>query len=94
MANTITLKATDGSTVQFVDEVIGSGAMKDVYFSPDKSYVVGFSAPRRMRMPRTACIISPAYTATRFSISRAATIGINSSAGLRSWWNGKGNSVW
>ena len=42
MANTITLKATDGSTVQFVDEVIGSGAMKDVYFSPDKSYVVGF----------------------------------------------------
>jgi hypothetical protein len=25
-----------------VDEVIGSGAMKDVYFSPDKSYVVCF----------------------------------------------------
>ena len=42
MAQTITLKASDGSTVQFVDEVIGSGAMKDVYFSPDKSYVVGF----------------------------------------------------
>lgn len=42
MAQTITLKASDGSTVQFVDEVIGSGAMKDVYFSPDKSYVIGF----------------------------------------------------
>ena len=42
MAQTITLKASDGSTVQFVDEIIGSGAMKDVYFSPDKSYVVGF----------------------------------------------------
>lgn len=42
MAKTITLKANDGSTVQFVDEVIGSGAVKDVYFSPDKSYVVGF----------------------------------------------------
>lgn len=42
MAQTITLKALDGSTVQFVDEIIGSGAMKDVYFSPDKSYVVGF----------------------------------------------------
>ena len=42
MANIVRLKALDGSTVEFVDEVIGSGAMKDVYFSPDKSYVVGF----------------------------------------------------
>ena len=42
MAKTITLTASDGSKVEFVDEVIGSGAMKDVYFSPDKSYVVGF----------------------------------------------------
>ena len=42
MANTIRLKATDGSTVEFVDEVIGSGAMKEVYFSPDRSYVIGF----------------------------------------------------
>jgi len=42
MAQTIRLTATDGSSVEFVDEVIGSGAMKDVYFSPDKSYVVGF----------------------------------------------------
>lgn len=39
---TVRLTATDGSTVEFVDEVIGSGAMKNVYFSPDKSYVVGF----------------------------------------------------
>ena len=42
MAQTIRLTATDGSSVEFVDEIIGSGAMKDVYFSPDKSYVVGF----------------------------------------------------
>jgi len=42
MAKTIRLTATDGTTVEFVDEVIGSGAMKDVYFSPDKTYVVGF----------------------------------------------------
>lgn len=42
MANIIKLKALDGSMVEFVDEMIGSGAMKDVYFSPDKSYVVGF----------------------------------------------------
>lgn len=38
----ITLKASDGSTVQYVDKIIGSGGMKDVYFSPDKSYVIGF----------------------------------------------------
>lgn len=42
MSKIIRLTATDGSPVEFVDEVIGSGAMKDVYFSPDKSYVVGF----------------------------------------------------
>ena len=42
MAKTIKLTANDGSTVEFVDEMIGSGAMKDVYFSPDKSYVVAF----------------------------------------------------
>lgn len=42
MAQTIKLTATDGTPVEFVDEVIGSGAMKDVYFGPDKSYVVGF----------------------------------------------------
>ena len=42
MANTIRITATDGTPVAFVDEIIGSGTMKDVYFSPDKSYVVAF----------------------------------------------------
>ncbi|MCQ2218119.1 MAG: kinase [Paludibacteraceae bacterium] len=42
MAQIIKLTATDGSKVEFVDEIKGQGAMKDVYFSPDKSYVVGF----------------------------------------------------
>lgn len=42
MANTIKIKATDGSTIEFVDKIIGAGGMKDVYFSPDKSYVVAF----------------------------------------------------
>ncbi len=42
MAQTIRIQATDGSQVEFVDEVIGQGGMKDVYFSPDKSYVVAF----------------------------------------------------
>ena len=38
----ITCQTADGQTIQFVDDIIGSGAMKDVYFSPDKSYVVAF----------------------------------------------------
>ena len=42
MANTIKITATDGSTVEYVDQIIGVGGMKDVYFSPDKSYVVAF----------------------------------------------------
>lgn len=42
MSETIKIKATDGSSVEFINEIIGSGGMKDVYFSPDKSYVVGF----------------------------------------------------
>lgn len=42
MKNIVSLKAADGSAVEFVNEIIGSGAMKDVYFSPDKSYVVAF----------------------------------------------------
>ncbi|MDR2033233.1 MAG: hypothetical protein LBP89_01150 [Helicobacteraceae bacterium] len=32
----------DGKNVEWEDKIIGSGAMKDVYFSPDRSYVVCF----------------------------------------------------
>lgn len=42
MAVTRKIKALDGSDVEFVEEIIGSGGMKDVYFSPDRSYVVAF----------------------------------------------------
>jgi serine/threonine protein kinase len=43
MSKTVTVKTAEGNTYQFVDD--GSpmqGGMKDVYFSPDKSYVVAF----------------------------------------------------
>jgi hypothetical protein len=43
MSKTITVKTAEGKTYQFVDD--GSpmqGGMKDVYFAPDKSYVVAF----------------------------------------------------
>ena len=42
MTKVISLTALDGSKVQYINEVIGSGAQKDVYFSPDRSYVVAF----------------------------------------------------
>lgn len=42
MRSIIRATTTDGKQVEFVDEIIGSGGMKDVYFSPDKSYVVAF----------------------------------------------------
>lgn len=44
---TVKIKATDGSPVEFVDTIIGAGGMKDVYFSPDKSYVVAFFRDRQ-----------------------------------------------
>ena len=40
--STIKLKATDGSDVMFDEKLIAQGGMKDIYFSPDHSYVVGF----------------------------------------------------
>ncbi|MDR2261602.1 MAG: kinase [Azoarcus sp.] len=42
MASIITLKASDGSQVQFVDERKASGGLKDVFFSPNRDYVVAF----------------------------------------------------
>jgi serine/threonine protein kinase len=40
--STVTLTTDSGRQIAFVDEVKASGAMKDIYFSPDRSYVVGF----------------------------------------------------
>jgi len=42
MTKIIQCQTLDGRPVAFFDEIIGSVAMKDVYFSPDKSYVVCF----------------------------------------------------
>lgn len=42
MAQVIEITGSDGAKIQFIDEVKASGAMKDVYFSPDRRYVVAF----------------------------------------------------
>lgn len=56
-----TVKATGESGKQwdYVDTVIGQGGMKDVYFAPDKSYVVGFfrSRPDPVAMQRLRNIV-------------------------------------
>lgn len=41
-AGTKTVTCTDGLTIRYYDEVIGSGAMKDVYFSTDGSQALAF----------------------------------------------------
>jgi serine/threonine protein kinase len=38
----VKLTTTDGQAVEYLDEIIAQGGMKDVYFSPDRSYVVAF----------------------------------------------------
>ncbi|MBF0200020.1 MAG: kinase [Desulfamplus sp.] len=40
MNNLAAAKTTDGLVVEYVEEIIASGGMKDVYFTPDKKYVV------------------------------------------------------
>ena len=43
MGNKVSLRSIiNSNTIEYIDDIIGQGAMKDVYFSPDKSYVVGF----------------------------------------------------
>ncbi|MBQ9372612.1 MAG: serine/threonine protein kinase [Thermoguttaceae bacterium] len=42
MSDIVTTQAKDGSTVEFVYKDPKQGGVKDVYFSPDKSYVVAF----------------------------------------------------
>ncbi len=38
----IKLTTQGGRQIEYKDEIIGQGGMKDVYFSPDRSYVVAF----------------------------------------------------
>ena len=42
MADVIHCTGASGTGYQYIDKVIGSGKMKDVYFSPNKDYAVAF----------------------------------------------------
>ncbi|CAK8723285.1 MAG: Protein kinase domain-containing protein [Candidatus Electronema aureum] len=42
-------KAKNGTIVEYLDEIIGSGGMKDVYFTPDRKHVVAFFRDKQDR---------------------------------------------
>ena len=42
MSQIIRLTATNGQTIEFIDEVKAQGGMKDVMFAPNRDYVVAF----------------------------------------------------
>ena len=56
--NVVKLTTTDGQAVEYVDQIIGQGGMKDVYFSPKKDYVVAFfrSKPDQALLDRLTMI--------------------------------------
>ncbi|KHN49745.1 helix-hairpin-helix domain-containing protein [Pectobacterium fontis] len=67
MANIISCRTQDGELVQYVDEVIGSGSMKDVYFSPDKTYVVAFyKKPQNEQAKERIAMITGRYRQSIF----------------------------
>ncbi len=47
MNNIIKATTINKNSIEFVDKIIGAGGMKDVYFSPDRSYVVEFFRDRQ-----------------------------------------------
>lgn len=71
MANVISLTAHDGSLVEYVDSIIGQGGMKDVYFSPDKSYVVCFFRTKADAATRDRLLtIAAAYRLERLPLEQ------------------------
>ncbi len=70
MATLVTCTTRGGKTVQYVDEIIGSGSMKDVYFSPDKTYVVAFyKKPQNEQARERIDMITGRYRANIFEQS-------------------------
>jgi serine/threonine protein kinase len=62
MGNVVQIKTLDGQPLEFVDEVIGAGGMKDVYMSPDRSYVVGvFREPQDFQAKERLSMITGRY---------------------------------
>ena len=91
MANKITLTANDGSIVEFYDEIKAQGGVKDVYFSPDKTYVVAFYRKPINANDRERITNIVGSIASGFSILQRGIIGKICLHGLQKMveWNGK-----
>lgn len=91
MANKVTLTATDGSTVEFYDEIKAQGGVKDVYFSTDRTYVVAFY--RKPINANDKARINDIVNIHRNRIFTTDAIGQYWNAfllGLQKLWSGKG----
>lgn len=42
MTNLLTIEGESGTRYEYVDEIIGAGGMKDVYFTTDRRHAIGF----------------------------------------------------
>lgn len=85
--NVITLTATNGETIQFVDEVKAQGGMKDVIFSPNRDYVVAFfREPADAATKERLEMITGTYRERIFNQEGGEYLK-NYSAGLLLWWN-------
>ena len=82
MGKVITLTATNGEAIQFVDEIKAQGGMKDVMFSPNKDYVVAFfREPADLATKERLEMITGTYR-ERSLIKKVANILKNYSVGL------------
>ena len=63
MAKIINCVTKSGKHVNYVDEIIGAGTMKNVYFSSDKSYVIAFyqKTPNQQARERIEMITGSYY---------------------------------
>lgn len=65
----VQIRALDGSIVEFEEsKIIGKGEMKDVYFSPDKSYVVAFYRNKKLNKEKLIDRLDTIVTKYRNSI--------------------------
>ena len=95
MARVVKCRTTDGQEIEFVDDIIGSGAMKDVYFAPDKSYVVAFYKTKQDFQAKDRLqMITGKYRESIFNQAGGDYWQEPLSAGRRPWSSTRGKWAW
>ena len=91
MARIINCVTKSGKHVNYVDEIIGAGTMKNVYFSSDKSYVIAFyQKPQNQQARERIEMITGSYSKI-YSTNKVETIGMNYFVGRQILLNIWGN---